>query len=56
MNWQHCQIVKDEAGDPRVLLDGSVSAEVAAAKGILYWHLSMSHDGDLATAMVVAER
>ncbi|MGL3806713.1 holo-ACP synthase [Paeniglutamicibacter sp. R2-26] len=55
MNWQHCQIVKDEAGDPQVLLDGSV-AEVAEAKGILYWHLSMSHDGDLATAMVVAER
>lgn len=55
MNWQHCQIVKDEAGDPRVLLDGSV-AEAADAKGVLHWHLSMSHDGDLATAMVVAER
>ena len=55
MNWQHCQIVKDEAGDPQVQLDGTV-AEVAEAKGILYWHLSMSHDGDLATAMVVAER
>ncbi|MCO1339145.1 holo-ACP synthase [Zhihengliuella halotolerans] len=55
MNWQHCQVVKDDAGDPHILIDGSV-AEAAAAKGVQYWHLSMSHDGDLATAMVVAER
>lgn len=55
MNWQHCQIIKDAAGDPQVHVDGSV-AEAAAAKGVVYWHLSMSHDGDLATAMVVAER
>lgn len=55
MNWQHCWIEKDGAGDPYVALDGSV-AEVAARKGVVHWHLSMSHDGDLATAMVVAER
>lgn len=55
MNWQHCWIEKDEAGDPYVVLDGSV-AEAAATKGVAHWHLSMSHDGDLATAMVVAER
>ena len=55
MNWQHCWIEKDEAGDPYVVLDGSV-AEAAVTKGVVHWHLSMSHDGDLATAMVVAER
>ncbi|GER21676.1 hypothetical protein NCCP1664_01730 [Zafaria cholistanensis] len=55
MNWQDCQVVTDAAGDPHVLIEGSV-AEVADAKGIRYWHLSMSHDGDLATAMVVAEK
>ncbi|MBG6085432.1 holo-ACP synthase [Zhihengliuella flava] len=55
MNWQHCQVVKDDAGDPHVLVDGTV-ADVAARKGVQKWHLTMSHDGDLATAMVVAER
>ncbi|GAA5227805.1 hypothetical protein GCM10025778_23380 [Paeniglutamicibacter antarcticus] len=55
MNWQHCWIEKDQAGDPFVVVDGSV-AEAAACKGVVHWHLSMSHDGDLATAMVVAER
>ncbi|APF41528.1 holo-ACP synthase [Neomicrococcus aestuarii] len=55
MNWQHCQVVKDDAGDPHILIDGTV-AEVAARKGITTWHLSMSHDGDLATAMVIAEK
>lgn len=55
MNWQHCWIQKDAAGDPYVVLDGSV-AEAAQRKGVVHWHLSMSHDGDLATAMVVAER
>lgn len=55
MNWQHCQVVKDDAGDPHIFVDGTV-AQAAAAKGVEYWHLSMSHDGDLATAMVVAEK
>ncbi|GAA3672496.1 holo-ACP synthase [Arthrobacter ginkgonis] len=55
MNWHHCQVVVDAAGDPHVLVEGTVAA-VADAKDIRYWHLSLSHDGDLATAMVVAER
>jgi holo-[acyl-carrier protein] synthase len=29
--------------------------EAARRKGIASWHLSMSHDGGLASAMVVAE-
>ena len=55
MNWQHCQVVLDAAGDPHVMVDGTV-AKAATKKGVLYWHLSLSHDGDLATAMVVAEK
>ncbi|MDI3329738.1 MAG: holo-ACP synthase [Micrococcus sp.] len=54
MNWQHCQIDVDAAGAPHVVTTGTV-AEVAAAKGVKSWHLSLSHDGDIATAMVVAE-
>ena len=55
MNWHHCQVVVDAAGDPHLRIEGTVAA-VADAKDIRYWHLSLSHDGDLATAMVVAER
>lgn len=54
MNWQHCQVVPDAAGAPHVEVSDSVAA-VAEAKGIARWHLSLSHDGDIATAMVVAE-
>jgi holo-[acyl-carrier protein] synthase len=54
MNWQHCSIEVDAAGAPRVMTTGTV-AEVAAAKGVKTWHLSLSHDSDVATAMVVAE-
>lgn len=54
MNWQHCQIDVDAAGAPRVAATGTV-AEIARSRGVRTWHLSLSHDGDVATAMVVAE-
>lgn len=54
MNWQHCTIEVDDAGAPSVVVTGTV-ADAAAARGVERWHLSISHDGGLATAMVVAE-
>lgn len=54
MNWQDCQVVLDALGAPQVEVTGTV-AEVAASRGVARWHLSLSHDGDVATAMVVAE-
>ncbi|PVE19015.1 holo-ACP synthase [Arthrobacter sp. Bz4] len=54
MNWQDCWIGIDAAGSPSVEVKGTVAA-VAAAKGVRRWHLSLSHDGGVATAMVVAE-
>lgn len=54
MNWQHCQIVVDAAGAPHVVITGTV-ADIAEAKGVRRFHLSLSHDGDWATAMVVGE-
>ncbi|WP_146341010.1 MULTISPECIES: holo-ACP synthase [Nesterenkonia] len=54
MNWQHCQVVPAASGAPRVEITESVAA-VAQARGVARWHLSLSHDGDIATAMVVAE-
>ncbi|KNC16321.1 DNA-binding protein [Arthrobacter sp. RIT-PI-e] len=54
MNWQHCSIAVDESGAPSVVVEATV-ADAARARGIQAWHLSISHDGGLATAMVVAE-
>lgn len=53
LNWQHCWIGLDESG-PTVQTSGTVAA-AAQERGITSWHLSMSHDGGIATAFVVAE-
>lgn len=54
MVWQHCWVEKTEWGAPVLRTEGTVSAE-AAKQGIERWHVSMSHDGGLAMAYVVAE-
>lgn len=54
MSWQDCEVVREAGGAPRLVLRGSVAA-AAAARGITVWHLSLSHDGPVAIAMVVAE-
>ncbi len=54
MSWQDCEVVRDDTGAPRLVVRGTVAA-AAAARGISVWHLSLSHDGPVAVAMVVAE-
>ncbi|GIL26805.1 holo-ACP synthase [Actinocatenispora comari] len=54
LNWQDCEVVVDRAGRPWLTVTGTV-ADVAAEHGIARWHLSLSHDGGIASAMVVAE-
>jgi holo-[acyl-carrier protein] synthase len=44
----------DGAGRPLLAVSGSV-AKAAARCGVLRWHLSITHDGGLSVAMVVAE-
>lgn len=48
------EVVSDEHGNPDLVLHGQV-AEVAAERGILHWHLTMTHDAGVACAFVVAE-
>ena len=55
LRWHDAEVVPEASGRPGLLLTGTVAAAAAAA-GVQRWHLSLSHDGDLATAMVVAER
>ena len=54
LEWHDCQVLTDLSGRPTLLMTGSVAAE-SAKQGIGQWHLSLSHDGDVAAASVVAE-
>ena len=54
LSWQDAEVVREASGRPRLVLHGGVAQE-AAAQGIATWHLSLSHDGGIATAVVVAE-
>jgi holo-[acyl-carrier protein] synthase len=53
--WRDAEVLRAEGGQPSLAVTGSVAA-AAAGRGISTWHVSLSHDGGLATAMVVAER
>ncbi len=52
--WHDCEVVREPSGAPRFELRGGVAAR-AAELGITHVHLSISHDGGLATAFVVCE-
>jgi holo-[acyl-carrier protein] synthase len=54
LNWHDCEIVADADGRPWLMVAGTVAA-AAAQRGITRWHLSLSHDGGIASAMVLAE-
>jgi holo-[acyl-carrier protein] synthase len=55
LHWHDCEIVSDPDGRPWLTVAGTVAA-AAAEREINRWHLSLSHDGGIASAMVVAER
>ena len=52
--WVEAEVVPEESGKPTLVLHGEAAA-YAARLGITRWHLSLAHDGGVATAMVVAE-
>ncbi len=54
MQWHDCQVIGDSDGRPWLRLRGTVQA-AAETQGIDRWHLSLSHDGDVAVAYVIAE-
>ncbi|MDP9435959.1 MAG: holo-ACP synthase [Actinomycetota bacterium] len=55
LRWRDAEVVQLDSGRPVLRLHGGVAQE-AEAQGISRWHLSLSHDGGVATAVVVAER
>jgi len=54
LRWTDAEVVTQESGRPSLQLTGDVAA-AAEAQGIRTWHVSLSHDGGIATALVVAE-
>jgi len=54
LRWHDAEVIVGEHGRPRLEVRGSV-ARRAEALGVESWHLSLSHDGGIASAVVVAE-
>ncbi|MBW2504015.1 MAG: holo-ACP synthase [Deltaproteobacteria bacterium] len=54
LSWQDISVVQDQYGKPDLNLAGR-AAEIAERRLVNTIHLSYSHDGDYAVAMVVLE-
>jgi holo-[acyl-carrier protein] synthase len=54
LRWHDCEILVGERGKPYLEITGTVQ-EMAKELNITHWHLSLSHDGNIATAFVIAE-
>ncbi|MDQ1720986.1 MAG: holo-[acyl-carrier protein] synthase [Pseudonocardiales bacterium] len=54
MSWHDAEVVVDGNGRPSLIIGGTV-ARKADELGIRSWHLSLSHDGGVASAVVIAE-
>jgi len=54
MLWTDAQISTDDVGRPVLTVTGTVR-ERAERLGVTRWHVSLSHDGGIASATVIAE-
>lgn len=54
MRWHDCEIPRVMGAAPEIHVRGTVLA-VASQRGIRTWHVSISHDGGIATAFVIGE-
>ena len=54
MAWTDAEVHTDADGRPYLSVIGTVAAR-AAVLGVTSWHVSLSHDGGIASAVVVAE-
>jgi holo-[acyl-carrier protein] synthase len=52
MEWHDCEV--SNGGQPIISVSNTVAA-VAEALGVTTWHVSLSHDGPVAIAYVIAE-
>ena len=54
LSWQEVEVVSDSLQKPHLTITGS-SAQALKDRGVISSHLSISHDGGFAVAMVVLE-
>jgi holo-[acyl-carrier protein] synthase len=54
LHWLDAEVMTSANGQPRLTVQGTVAAR-AAALGVRSWHVSLSHDAGVASAVVVAE-
>jgi holo-[acyl-carrier protein] synthase len=54
VGWQDVEILSGESGRPELSLHGG-AARIAAEKRVCRTHLSISHDGGMASAVVILE-
>jgi holo-[acyl-carrier protein] synthase len=54
VRWHDMEVVTNDLGNPDFVLHNAV-AGIVTARGITALHLSMSHDGGIAVAYVIAE-
>ncbi|MBN1140742.1 MAG: holo-ACP synthase [Deltaproteobacteria bacterium] len=55
LSWREIEVVHDPLGKPELVLSGR-AAEMFEERGLSSLQLSLSHDGEYALAVVVAER
>ncbi len=53
--WDRIEVIQDQYGRPALEIHGDVAKAVEETCGAVRMHLSLSHDGDIATAFVVLE-
>ncbi|RAY15112.1 holo-ACP synthase [Actinomadura craniellae] len=54
LRWTDAEVRRAPGGRPELHVAGTVAA-AAAGLGVTDWHVSLSHDGGIATAIVIAE-
>ncbi len=54
LHWTDAEVYVEESGQPRLRVSGTVLAR-AEALGVRSWHVSLSHDAGVASAVVIAE-
>lgn len=54
LRWTDAEVYVEESGQPRLRVSGTVAAR-AAVLGVSGFHVSLSHDAGVASAVVVAE-
>ena len=52
--WHDVEVVTDGLGNPSLRLSGA-TADLPEVHRVAAWHLSLSHDGGIAAAVVIAE-